>query len=159
MTPLFPTDKRRLKMKRLLVVVAVFWTFGVLAAARENTQVEQKLMQMERDWADAMMKNDASGVARIEADDYSYVMDNMRGDKKGDLADAKNGAFSGSAELSEMKVHVYGDAAVVMGKASLRDAKYKGKDMSGDYLFTDTFVKRNGRWQVVASHSNKVQSM
>lgn len=58
-----------------------------------------------------------------------------------------------------MTVHVYGDAAVVTGKASLRNAKYKGKDISGDYLFTDTWVRKGGRWQVVASHDSKVQTM
>jgi hypothetical protein len=35
---------------------------------------------------------------------------------------------------------------------------YKGQDISGKYRFTDTWVKRNGKWQVAASHSTKVQS-
>lgn len=125
----------------------------------ENATVEQKLVQLEREWASAMMKNEPAAIERIEADDYTYVMDSMHGEKSTDLADAKSGAYTGSAELTEMKARVYGDAAVITGKASLRDAKFKGQDISGDYLFTDTFVRRDGRWQVVASHSSRLKSM
>jgi hypothetical protein len=33
---------------------------------------------------------------------------------------------------------------------------YKGQDLSGNCRFTDTWVKRNGKWQVVASQYTKV---
>jgi hypothetical protein len=33
---------------------------------------------------------------------------------------------------------------------------YHGKDSSGQYSWTDVFVKRNGQWQAVASQSTKV---
>jgi hypothetical protein len=32
----------------------------------------------------------------------------------------------------------------------------KGKDVIDKYLWTDVFVKRDGRWQAVASQSTKV---
>ena len=32
-----------------------------------------------------------------------------------------------------------------------------GKDSSGKYVWTDIFVLRNGRWQVVASQSTRMQ--
>jgi hypothetical protein len=37
------------------------------------------------------------------------------------------------------------------------EATYKGQDISGKYRFTDTWVKRNGKWQAVASQSTKLQ--
>lgn len=152
-------------MKRLVFFIVVLSGAGVVMSAgrslqqtNSNSAVEQKLMQMERDWADGMMQNDPSAIERIEADDYSYVMDSMKGGKQGDVDEAKAHAYAGTAELTDMHVRVFGDAAIVTGKATLQDARYKGKDVSGDYLFTDIFVKRNGRWQVVASHSNRVQA-
>lgn len=144
-------------MKRLVLLFCVVPVFHLLAG--DNMAVEQNLLQMERDWANAMTKNDAQTIERIEAEDFAYVLGGMRGDKQSDLADAKSGAFSGSAELTDMKARVYGDAAVVTGTASLRNSMYKGKDVSGDYMFTDTFVKKNGRWQVVASHASRVKGM
>ena len=35
-------------------------------------------------------------------------------------------------------------------------AEFKGKDISGQYRWTDTFIKRNGRWQCVATHASNV---
>jgi hypothetical protein len=35
-------------------------------------------------------------------------------------------------------------------------SSYKGKDTSGQYRFTDVFVKRNGLWHAVATHASKV---
>jgi len=49
-----------------------------------------------------------------------------------------------------MKVYPYGDAAVVTG-AGHQVGTYKGQNITGDVVFTDTFVMRNGTWQVVAS--------
>jgi hypothetical protein len=34
--------------------------------------------------------------------------------------------------------------------------QYKGKDISGQYRWTDVFVKRQGRWQVVATHASQI---
>jgi hypothetical protein len=33
---------------------------------------------------------------------------------------------------------------------------YTGKDNSGKYPWTDTWVKRGGQWQCVASHASKI---
>ncbi|MGA8028270.1 MAG: nuclear transport factor 2 family protein [Bryobacteraceae bacterium] len=103
-----------------------------------------------------MITNDPAVIERIEADDYTYVMEGMKGGKQGDVEQAKSHAYAGTCELSQMQARVFGDAAIVTGKAALREAKYNGKDVSGDYLFTDVFVKRNGQWQVAASHSSRV---
>ena len=50
-----------------------------------------------------------------------------------------------------MKVRIYGDAAVVTGIVT-RTGAYKGVPFKDrQHLFTDTFVRRDGRWQCVAS--------
>lgn len=150
-------------MKRTIVVFAlssvVFFLggAGALAARGDDSAVQQDLIRMERDWANAMMSNDPVALERIEADDYAYLMDGMKGGKQGDVDQAKTHAYAGTAELTDLHVRVFGDAAIVTGKAALRDARYNGKDVSGDYLFTDVFLNRNGRWQAVASHSNRVR--
>ena len=54
-----------------------------------------------------------------------------------------------------MKVRVYGDAAVVLGRNTVKE-QYKGKDISGQSRFTDTWVKKDGRWQCVATAGSKI---
>ena len=60
-----------------------------------------------------------------------------------------------SAAADDMKVRVYGNAAVVTGRYTVKE-QFKGTDLSGPYRFTDTFIKRAGRWQCVATHSSKI---
>ena len=53
------------------------------------------------------------------------------------------------------KVNVYGDTAIVTF-ASNDKGTYKGKDISGKTRWTDVFVKRGGKWQIVSSHGSRV---
>ena len=57
-----------------------------------------------------------------------------------------------------MRVRVYGDTAVVSGDALVTYTTMEGKFVNPT-RFTDTFVKRGGRWQQVASHSTRVMAM
>lgn len=94
---------------------------------------------------------------RIEAEDFAGV-DALGGvyTKAQDIAGAKNGEWKvQSFQLSDLKVRVYADAAVVMGQFS-RKAQNKGADRSYVGRFTDTWVRRAGRWQVVASQATRV---
>ena len=66
-------------------------------------------------------------------------------------------------ELSDLTVHVYGNTALAAGTNAVKGT-YKGQDISAKYRFTDTWVKRNGKWQVAsgkwqvaASQSTKLQ--
>jgi ketosteroid isomerase-like protein len=52
-------------------------------------------------------------------------------------------------------VRVHGEVAVVTGRNTIK-ATYMGKDISGAYRFTDTFVKRASRWQVMTTQGTAV---
>lgn len=60
-------------------------------------------------------------------------------------------------KFSDMKVHVYGDVAVVTGQNTIKGTwEDIPRNISGPYRFTDVFVKRAGRWQCVASQSSRI---
>ena len=50
---------------------------------------------------------------------------------------------------------IYGDAAVVIG-TSAQVGKFKGQSLAPTIVFTDTFIKQNGKWRAVASHRSAV---
>jgi hypothetical protein len=52
---------------------------------------------------------------------------------------------------------MYGDAAVAF-TSQQEKSKYDGKDSSGHYHYTNVWVKRDGVWQVVASHGSPLVS-
>jgi ketosteroid isomerase-like protein len=126
------------------------------AAKTDNASIERTLMQMERDWGQAQIKNDFATVEKILAKDWVGIdYDGQVVDRTQMLAHMKTGSSTlQSEELSDMKVRVFGSTAVVTGKDSEKSTD-RGKDSSGKYVWTDVFVMRNGVWQVVASQSTK----
>jgi ketosteroid isomerase-like protein len=51
----------------------------------------------------------------------------------------------------QMKVRIYGDAAVVTGITSVKGTS-GGQAFAADLQFTDTLIKRGGTWRMVSSH-------
>jgi ketosteroid isomerase-like protein len=130
--------------------------FNRNAYAHQN-KAEQELIQIEHDWCAALVKKDAAFLARTLADDYTLI--GSRGTpstKAEELANLKGTDSMTSCVDSNFKVRIYGDAAVVTGLAT-RSGTHKGvafKDRQS--LFTDTFIKKDGRWQCVASQGTVV---
>jgi ketosteroid isomerase-like protein len=153
---------RRLAVLASVVMGIAFVNGGsVLAspseAGQQGAAVEQELIKLEREWGDAFVKQDAAVYDRIEAADFVGT-DALGGvyTRAQDIAGVKNGEWKvQSFQLSDMKVRVYGDAAVVMGQFSQK-AQHKGVDRTHVGRFTDTWVRRGGRWQVVASQATRI---
>jgi ketosteroid isomerase-like protein len=116
-------------------------------AADEPTSTEQAIMKLENDWCSALIKNDVAAVNAILADDLTEVTPTGAvGDKASILSEAKSTKVS-VCKNENMKVRVYGDAAVVRGVVNYQDSSF-----GGQFQFTDTYVRRNGHWQCVATH-------
>jgi ketosteroid isomerase-like protein len=146
-------------MKPLFVVSLI--AFSVLPffgqAQADTASVQQTLMQMERDWGQAVAKNDTATVDKFMADDWVGIDFEGKSITKAEaMADMKSGASTTqSYEIGPMKVRELGNTAVVTG-SDTEKSTYKGKDSSGKYVWTDVWVMRDGRWQAVASQSVKV---
>ncbi len=125
-------------------------------ASPEN--VEQALMKIEQEWGDAMTKHDMVALDRILGDDHSVITkDGSVLTKAQEMANYKSEASSNELfDFEPMKVRVFGDTAVVTGGHREKSHNF-GKDTSGHYRWTDLFVKRNGRWQAVASELTRVE--
>ncbi len=123
------------------------------AEGNKQGSVEQALIKIEHELSDALIKGDASPGEHYLADTYIFTgPDGVVMGKAQSVADLKTGDLKfQSTKLDDMKVTVYGDTAVVT-YGSTDKGTYKGNDISGKYRWTDVFVKRNGRWQLVAGH-------
>jgi len=149
-------------MKNVLAIALLCLLSLSLAAAGQKTSkkgtVEDQIKEHEQNWAQATIKEGAAAVDQYEADDIIDTDPSGRvTDKAQDKIDLSSGDLKfQSIEVSDLKVHVYGNTAVAAG-TSMTKGTYKGQDISGKYRFTDTWVKRNGKWQAVASQSTKIQ--
>jgi ketosteroid isomerase-like protein len=59
-------------------------------------------------------------------------------------------------KIDELSVRAFGDAAVVTGRTAMRTGGSKPETVT--LRFTDVFIRRAGRWQVVASHATQLGS-
>ncbi len=62
-----------------------------------------------------------------------------------------------SLELSDLNVRLEGNIAVVTGVNHVRGRDDKGQPLDRRSRFTDVFVKRDGRWQVLATQGTAIQ--
>ena len=140
------------------VAVALLCLFVASMAVAKGGSVEDEIKKQEEAWAQATIKDGSAAVEQYEADDIVTTDPGGRvTDKTQDKKDYVSGDFKiESEQMSDMTVHSYGNAAVAAGTNVVKGT-YKGQDISGKYRYTDTWVKRNGKWQVVASQYTKVQ--
>jgi uncharacterized protein (TIGR02246 family) len=133
-------------------------TTAATAAASPTENVEQVITKMEREWAEALVKADVATLDRMMADDWLMTTwDGQTVPKAQSIEEFKSGVSKlTAADIDNLKVRVFGDTAVAtIGQTE--KGTYKGKDSSGRYLYTDVWVKRNGKWQAVATHGTKVE--
>jgi hypothetical protein len=128
-----------------------------VATAASGSADREQILQMERDWVQSWVTMDVAVNDRIIADDYLGTEPDGKRVRKADLiAELKSGeAPLASNRLNEddVTIRFYGDTAIVNGSESW---KLKKDDKAGRYIWTDIFVKRNGKWQVVASQDLEV---
>jgi ketosteroid isomerase-like protein len=119
---------------------------------------EAVLMKIERDVAAALTKKDFAAFSSATSDDAVFTgPDGVVQTKAELLAAFKSGTLVlESSVISDMKVRVFGEAAVVTYTTTDK-GKYKGADISGRYRWTDTFVRRGGKWHIVAGHGTAIQ--
>src|ERR1700719_270680 len=134
-------------MKRNLPVCLLLTAATALLsqAKSDKNSAEQTLIQMEHDWSQADTQKDVAALNRILAEDWigidfqGTVLTKAEGLKQVDLhSDATE---TESTELAEMKIRLFGSAALVSG-TEIERSQYKGRDSSGKYIWTDVFVLR-----------------
>ena len=125
---------------------------------RVKPSAEQEIIKLENQWNEALMHVDTDALDRLIAPEYAETGDKgQTSTKQEHISSVKSGEFKvSSAVLDDLKVRFYGNVAVVIGRNTTKE-QYKGKDTSGAYRFTDTWAKRDDRWQCVASHWSVVE--
>jgi ketosteroid isomerase-like protein len=132
-------------------------TWNSDAPAPSATGDEQAIRKIEQDWAAALVNGDAAYIEGITSPDWVRTSpDGELHTKAQTLAALKDGALRfRSFNLDDLEIRVSGDAAVVLGLVTAQGS-YQGKGFGGRSRFTDTFVRRDGRWICVATHGSDV---
>ena len=114
---------------------------------------EQEVRKLERSWLDAYEKRDVAAMSSIVADDFTITFPDGSIQTKPQIVESlkRPGAPSMKFFTENVQSRAYGDTVVLIGLV-VSEWRQNDKPMTDRSRYTDTYVKRNGKWQVVASH-------
>jgi ketosteroid isomerase-like protein len=112
--------------------------------------MEEELVKVEEEFADAIVKNNPDEVRQFVADDWIII--NADGgiiDRERFLEVIKSGTLTHEMmESDDIRVRVYGDSAVVSALTRSK-GKFMGQKFTTRERSTDVFVRRGGQWRCV----------
>lgn len=146
-------------MKRIIFMATILLAAASLAVGQDAGQkatmggnVEQDLIKLDKEWTAAELRGDKDAVSKVVADDYrgttaegtvqdkAKYMEGIKASTDKDVADDYN-------------VRVFGDMAIMTHRGTVTTDKE-----SLQYRSTHVWMKRDGRWQLIAHHVSNVQT-
>src|SRR5437870_5931526 len=141
----------------LLIITLLAFAIAPCAQAQENaadsSAVQANLKQMEDAWVKALINKDYGAVGNVIADDFGGFNPEGKHLTKSQLLDeVKNEPNTLSSSTNDnMDVHVYGpNLATVSGTTTEKGKDKDGKQFTRSYVWVDTWMERNGKWQCIA---------
>jgi ketosteroid isomerase-like protein len=124
---------------------------------KQNSEDEQALRKIQHDWAEARMKGDSSYTRGLEAENCTVVWpDGSIVSKREDLKSMSGDIVFTEFKIDDLQVRLYGDTGIVVGQGTIRAHQGKQNLLGGKFVWTDTFIKQDGAWKVVASQVTPV---
>ena len=149
-----------LLMRQVFAIAVVAFSVAAIVSAQQQgasrdpkTDVEQVIRKLDNERIQAQIHADAAALDRIYADDFIGVgPSGIVRTKPQVISDFTSGDLKfQSITTDEVRVRVYGDAAVETGLSTM-DGQDKGKAVPRDTRFTRVWIKQHGRWRLVANH-------
>jgi ketosteroid isomerase-like protein len=134
----------------VLVLVPVIAITQTQTAGHSKT--ERYIKESESAWAEAGSKGDTATIERILSDDFVGVApDGSFYDKAKEIVNTREEQGKVlSNHTNEIKVRFFGnETAVAQGSETWENRT--GDPKRGTYVWTDTWILRNGKWQIVAA--------
>ena len=149
-------DLMRSTIAGCILVVAMCLVPGAQNREADNDE-SGRILSLENAWNQAEVKHDTRALGFLIAETFEYTDSDGRFMNRSQwLAQVKN-PVNEDEQIgnSGMKVHVYGNAAVVTGEYREK-MKVRGKTVMRSGRFTDTWIRQNGEWKCVASQETLI---
>ena len=142
-------DRRPDRM--LLRTLAILAILCLCDCSRQKDQkkTERYILESEGQWAESVATGDTSAIERILADDFIGVDPKGRLYTKQKMIDETRNAPKSflSNRLNDVKVRFFGNTVIAQGSETWE----KRSGERGRFVWTDTWLQRNGRWEIVAA--------
>jgi ketosteroid isomerase-like protein len=142
----------------LKICLAMLSLSASAADAPAHSAAEKEVMQVTQDACQAFLKADVAAAEALLAPEFTLVNSRAvvqsRAEVMKEIRD-RDPVYSEFRNHS-MNAHVFGDAAIVQG---ITTVKGKSGEASFDVnvRFTDTLIRRDGKWRLVVSHVTAIE--
>jgi ketosteroid isomerase-like protein len=145
--------------RRLLLPLLVLTVFPVgRAAAQDSTRDAKAVAEIRatvRRYDEALRRADVAAAERVWASEYVFVNPHgerlTRADRIANLRGARTSFDSLAPVPEDERIRLYGDSLAVHTTLLAIGGRYSGRATRGQYRALVVWVKRQGRWQQVAS--------
>ena len=144
-------------MKFLLLFAVVSLLMSVTTLAKDKNSVEQEVLNLEKQWVDALIKGDTAFLEKFYTDDLTYTHSNGLLDSKRSYIDKlKSGASKyQSVDRDEIKVAVHGDTALVTCHWTPKSMS-NGNQTNTNARYLHVYVKTKDGWKMAAHQSTSI---
>jgi len=142
-----------------ILVLCLLGCFAVRNLAQEKSDVDTTIRTLESKWVDAYKQRQSIAMAAILAEDYVITLeDGSTYGKVGFISYTARPLRVDLAELTDVKVHIHENTAVVIAAYHERGV-LDGKSYDYHDRLTDVWMKIGGKWQLIASHYSLPSSL
>jgi ketosteroid isomerase-like protein len=120
------------------------------------------LWYLEQDWNNAIWKKDKAWFEKTYAPDFTSISSQTAKvmSRSEDIADTMNDKSTYDlVETTGMNIRIDGNFAIVTGTFRVRGKDEKGAAIDRKTRYTDTWIKRDGRWQAWSSHGTNIPAV
>lgn len=151
-------------MRQFITFLFLTLAFTVFAAksteAQQQSKAEQEVRKLEREWLDAYEKFDVEAMNRIVSDDFNITFTDGSMQTKAEIIEGLKKPRDPNRPANkfrtvDVQARVYGDTVILIGTV-ITEWQRGDRTLRSMDRYTDTYIKRQGRWQVVASHLSNI---
>lgn len=150
----------RLVLATAIIFTALFIVTGQTVSERPvQNSVEQDLRRLENEWLSSYLRGDKQTFDRIVADDFTGTDESGKVRDKAqerELVQPQPNPTGVTLTNEDVQIRIYGETAVVTGRIVSKVQSGGQSSINFQSRFTDTFLKRQGRWQIVARHYSRL---
>jgi ketosteroid isomerase-like protein len=154
-------------MRRAALIMLTCFAPTILASdGPHDASAEREIRELEAQFSRAVIKGDRAFYERVLADDFTHTSHTgvfktraewMAEDKSAEKGDSQVGRTRyDTYDVDDLAIRIYGDMAVATGRTSPKGRNAQGQPISGQYRYLRVWVKREGRWQVVAFQGTRI---
>ena len=145
-------------MRMILLAVALTVVAPGLASAqsaKQHAAIEQEIRRLDLAHADAVLRGDLAAMDKLWTKDFKVNNPFNEIDKADRI---RTGAVTYSSFVREPEsVLIHGDTVIVMGRETVvPKGESPGAGQTINRRYTNIWMKREGRWQLVARHASVI---